>query len=123
MRVEFFRGDDEEKRTVAVTTWDGREVTVTADDDDVRAAVAGAFRRTPIAVDDASQRALGTHGPVVLQPGDLEWFRAAATTRATAESGLDARTVVETVDGGYDPAANYRPFGEQMERIDARQRR
>jgi hypothetical protein len=122
MRVEFFRPDDEEKRTVAAATWDGRDVVVTSDDDDARAAVAHAFRRTPIAVDDAAHRPLGTQGPTVLQPGDLAWFRAAATTRATSESGLDARSVAETIDGGYDPAANYRPFEEQIERIDARGR-
>jgi hypothetical protein len=30
--------------------------------------------------------------------------------------------VADTIDGGYDPAANYRPFDEQIERIDARRR-
>jgi hypothetical protein len=59
---------------------------------------------------------------VVLQPGSLEWFRATAFTRVPAETGLGARAVADTIDGGYDPAANYRPFDEQIERIDARRR-
>jgi hypothetical protein len=122
MRIEFFGPDDEERRAIAVATWDGSDVTVTADDDEVRAAVAGAFRRTPVVVDDAALRPMGSRGPVLLQPGGLDWFRAVAITRATAESGLDARSVVESIDGGYDPAANYRPFEEQIERIDARRR-
>jgi hypothetical protein len=57
-----------------------------------------------------------------LQPGDLEWFRAVAQSRATDESGLAARFVPGTIVGGFDPAANYRRFEEQIERLDARSR-
>jgi hypothetical protein len=119
MKVEFAAADDEQKLSVATVAWDGREVTVTADDPAVRDQLAHAFRRSPIVVDDASLRRLGTSGPVVLQPGSLEWFRAVARHRATEGSGLAARFVPDAV-GGYDPAANYRTFGEQMELIDER---
>jgi hypothetical protein len=75
-----------------------------------------------VAVDDASRRRLGTSGDVVMQPGSLEWFRAVANTRARLVSGLGARFVPGLAAGGYDPAAGYRPFDEQLERLDARTR-
>ncbi len=122
MDVEYYRPDDEQKLTVASVHWDGREVTVTSDDPSVRDALAGAFRRSPVVVDDPSLRRLGTHGPSTLQPGDLEWFRAVARYRATDETGLVARFVPGRIVGGFDPAANYRRFEEQIERLDARSR-
>ena len=120
MKVEFYAADDEQKQAVATVSWDGRGVTVTAEDPGLREKLAQAFRRSPIAVDDSSLRRLGTSGPVVLQPGSLEWFRAVARHRATESSSLAARFVPDAVVSGYDPAANYRPFGEQMELIDER---
>jgi hypothetical protein len=122
MYVEFYDPEDEQKLSVASAHWDAGAVTITTEDDAVRDRLAHAFRRTPVTVDDASYRRLGTHGPVVLEPGDLEWFRAAAVVRVPAETGLAARFVAETVVGGYDPAANYRRFGEQVERLDQRSR-
>jgi hypothetical protein len=122
MDVELYDPDDEQKLTVATARWDGEHVTITADDTEVRDQLAHAFRRAPVAVDDASLRRLGTSGVVVLQPGDLEWFRAVAETRVPKETGLASRFVAQTVVGGYDPAANYRPFGEQVERLDERTR-
>lgn len=122
MRVGFVRPDDEEKAILATASWDGRDVTVESDDEQLRAEIVRAFRRTPVAVDDAAYRRLGTYGSVVVQPGDLEWFRAAAQVRVTAETGLTARLEPGVVDGGFDPAAGYRPFGEQLERLDARTR-
>ena len=122
MNVEFVRADDEQKLSIASARWDGHDVTVTAEDADVRDGLARAFRRSPVVVDDPSRRRLGTAGPVVLQPGDLEWFRAVARYRATAETGLDARFVPGAVIGGFDPAAGYRTFDEQLERLDARTR-
>ena len=119
MKVEFSRPDDEERTTVAVATWADGTVDVSSDDDELAAAVRHAFRRTPVVTDDASFRRLGTHGEVVLQPGDLEWFRAAALVRATVETGL-AVTVVPGIVGGYDPAADYRPFGDEIERLASR---
>ena len=122
MNVEYYQPEDEQKLTVATASWDGREVAITSDDDEIRASLAHAFRRTPVVVDDASLRRLGTSGPSTLQPGDLEWFRAVARYRATTETGLDARFVPGTIVGGFDPAANYRRFEEQIERLDARSR-
>ena len=122
MNVEYYQPDDEQKLTVATVEWDGRESTVSSDDAAVRDALAHAFRRSPVVVDDPSLRRLGTHGPSMLQPGDLEWFRTVARYRATEETGLDARFVPGTIVGGYDPAANYRRFEDQIERLDARGR-
>lgn len=116
------RPDDEQKQVLATATWDGHGVAVTADDEDLRSVLRRAFRPTPVAVDDGAYRRMGTSGSVVIQPGDLTWFRAAALTRATAESGLVARVVPGRADGGYDPAAGYRRFDEQLERLDARTR-
>lgn len=122
MNVEFYDPEDEQKLAVATARWDGAEVTITCEDAGVRDKLAHAFRRVPVGVDDASRHRLGTHGIVVLQPGDLEWFRAVAETRVPAETGLAARFVPGEVLGGYDPAAGYRPFDEQLERLDARTR-
>jgi hypothetical protein len=122
VNVEYYDPDDEQKLTVATAFWDGREVTVSSDDPAKRDSLAHAFRRSPVVVDDASLRRLGTHGPSMLQPGDLEWFRAVARSRATGESGLAARFVPGAIVGGFDPAANYRRFEEQIERLDARSR-
>ena len=122
MNVEFYDPDDEQKLTVAAVSWDGADVTVSAADDERRAALAHAFRRSAVAVDDASLRRAGTSGVVVIQPGNLEWFRAVANTRATAETGLAARLVPGVRGGGFDPAAGYRRFHEQLELLDARTR-
>lgn len=122
MDVVFVRPGEEPEVVVARASWDGREVTVTSQDDAVRAQIAKAFRRTPVVTDDAAHRRLGTHGDVVFQPGDLEWFRAAATVRAPAETGLHARLIPGVTEGGYDPAAGERGFCEQMERLDERAR-
>ena len=122
MDVEYYQPEDEQKLTVATASWDGREVAITSNDDGLRASLAHAFRRTPVVVDDPALRRLGASGPSTLQPGDLEWFRAVARSRATDESGLAARFVPGTIVGGFDPAANYRRFEEQIERLDARSR-
>jgi hypothetical protein len=122
VNVEFYAPDDEQKIAVATATWDGSNVTVTASDPQVRDTLAGAFRRTPIVTDDAALRRLGTSGPAVVQPGTLEWFRAVARHRATADSGLQARFVPGLDAGGFDPASGYRTFEEQLERLDARTR-
>jgi hypothetical protein len=122
MDVEFYDPDDEQKLAVATARWDGEHVTITAEDTELRDRLAHAFRRVPVAVDDASLRRMGTSGEVVLPPGDLEWFREVAETRVPKETGLAARFVAQTVVGGYDPAANYRPFDEQVERLDERTR-
>ncbi len=120
MKVEFYDPADELKAVVATATWDGRATEVVADSDGRRRAIAHAFRPTAVVSDDASLRRLGTHGPTVIVPGDLAWFRAAAQTRVLAETGLIARVVADRIVSGFDPAAGYRPFSEQVERLTAR---
>jgi hypothetical protein len=104
---------------VATVAWTGTGVEVESDDGERRAALTRAFRSTPVVTDDAAYRRLGTHGEVQIAPGTLEWFRAAALIRAPAETGLAVRLVPDLTSGGFDPAANYRTFGEQMEHLDA----
>jgi hypothetical protein len=122
MQVDFHRPDDEEQLAVATVEYEDGAISVTSEDDAIRSALAHAYRRTPVTTEDPSLRRLGTHGPVVLQPSDLEWFLAVTSTRAAAESGLVARFVATGVPGGFDPAAGYRPFDEQVERLDDRAR-
>ena len=117
MKVEFYEVGDEERTTLAEVGWADGEVGVRSDDEELGAKLRYAFRRTPVVTDDAAFRRLGTHGEVVLQPGDLEWFRAVALGRATAEAGLAATVVPGVATGGYDPAADYRTFGEKVERL------
>ena len=120
MRVEFASPDDEQKATVATVEWRDGAVIISSEDEQVRTKLAHAFRRTPVVTDDPSYRRLGTSGPVVLQPGDLAWFRAVAQGRAETETGFEARFVPGAPVGGFDPAAGYLPFEEQVERLDAR---
>jgi hypothetical protein len=67
-------------------------------------------------VEDPSLRPVGASGPVVLSPGSLRWFQAAALERGGVE-GVGVRLVPE---GGtavaFDPAGTYRPFAEQLDR-------
>lgn len=119
MKVEFYDAADEERTKLASVAWIDGVVVVSSDDDELASKLRRSFRRTPVVTDDAAFRRLGTHGEVVLQPGDLEWFRAAAQVRATEETGL-AATVVPEIVGGYDPAANYRTFDEQIEHLASR---
>jgi hypothetical protein len=115
MKVEFHRPDDSET-VVGTATWDGHRASVESGDDEVASALWTIFRPTPVVVDDGAFRRQGTRGAVVLQPGSLEWFRAAAQVRA-AEAGLVARIVPEITRGGYDPAAGYRSFDQAIERL------
>ena len=105
---------------MASATWLGGRVVVESDDPELKASIERAFRPVPVVVDDASLRYAGTRGESVLQPGDLEWFRAVAQVRVLAETGLIARAVPGVTVGGYDPAANYRRFSEQIERLESR---
>ncbi|HEX6844446.1 MAG TPA: hypothetical protein VF235_04950 [Actinomycetota bacterium] len=122
MDVVFLRPGEEPELVVGRASWDGRHVTITSEDEAVRTALAKAFRRIAVVTDDAAYRNLGAHGEVVIQPGNLEWFRAAATVRAPAETGLTARLIPGIAEGGFDPAAGYREFEEQLERLDERTR-
>ena len=123
MRVEFASPEDEQKATVATAEWHDGAVTIWSEDEQIRTKLAHAFRRTPVVTDDPSYRRLGTSGPVMLQPGDLPWFRSVARGRAEAETGLTARFLSSGPVGGVVPAAGSRPFGEQIELGDERSRR
>jgi hypothetical protein len=69
-----------------------------------------------VVVDDPSLRSVGTSGPVVLQPGSLRWFQAAARIRGQ-QQGLAVRFVAEEQGAmGWDPAGAYRTFPEAAER-------
>lgn len=114
MRAELHRPDAPDA-VVAIATWDGAQARLEVKDPSV-VGLDRILRTTPIASDDPSLRHPGTSGPVVLQPGDLEWFRAALLTRAP-ELGLTVTFVSEAVEGGYDPASQYRSFEEQVERL------
>jgi hypothetical protein len=113
VRAEFRRIDDASD-ILATATWDGRHAVVDASDPDVRRAVERMFRATALVVDDARLRPLGAHGEVVIQPGSMDWFRAAAFARAEQE-GLRARMVPDVAGpGGWDPAAAYRTFDDAI---------
>jgi hypothetical protein len=116
VRVQFYRPGQPDQ-VVGVARWDGRRVHFETEDEGVRAALTKVFRGTPVVVDDPSLRSLGARGEVVLEPGSLDWFRTAAITRVQ-EAGLGARIVPEAQgQGGWDPAAAYRPFTEVIERL------
>jgi hypothetical protein len=115
MRAELHPVEDPE-RIVAVATWDGRKAFLEVLDDAFAGSLSGLFRPTPVVVDDGAHRRLGTRGEVLIEPGTLEWFRAAVSLRA-AEVGLVARFVPGVYEGGWDPAAQYRTFGESIERL------
>lgn len=119
MQVAFSHPGDEEHRVLATAVWDGAAVAIETDDEEIGDALRRAFRSTPVLTKDPSYRSLGTHGVVQVAPGTLEWFRAAATDRAPAETGLAARLIPGITEGGFDPAAGYRPFQQQLERLDA----
>lgn len=114
MHAELYRPEEPET-VVAVATWSGRRATI----EPSGAAIEGLerlLRPTPVVIEDASLRRQGTHGESMLQPGSLDWFRAALTTRAPS-IGLAVRFVAAEITNGWDPAANYRTFAEQADRI------
>jgi hypothetical protein len=119
MKVEFYR-EDAPDDVLATVAWDGRDVEVESGDEALSATLTRSFRRMPIVTDDAAYRRQGTSGAVQIQPGSLEWFRATAQVRATAESGLLARLVPGISEGGFDPAAGYRSFDDAVERLTRR---
>jgi hypothetical protein len=116
VRAELFRPDAAEV-VVAVAEWNGREARLDVKEESA-VELDRIFRPTPVVVDDASLRRQGTHGAALLQPGDLEWFRAALLTRAP-EFGLSVRFVSALREGGWDPAGEYRTFEEQVYRLSA----
>lgn len=109
MRAELFRPEDPDTLVGAVE-WDGVRAHIRTSDEEARPALARIFRVSPVAVDDPSRRPLGSAGPVVVEPGNLDWFLAAATVRAERE-GLVVRFHTDT-PGGWDPAGAYRRMGD-----------
>jgi hypothetical protein len=105
MKAEFFR-PDAPKEILARATWSGRDAVLEAETESLREALGRIFRAAPVTLVDASTRHPGARGETVVEPGDLDWFRAAATVRGERE-GLAARFVTET-PGGWDPAGAYR---------------
>ena len=118
MRAEFYRPDDVED-VVGVARWDGRTVHVDAPEEEMRSRISRVFRLTPVVADDPAFRPLGTRGEAVLEPGTLDWFRAAAVTRVG--EGLSVRLVPEVQgQGGWDPASAYRTFRQAVATMVAR---
>ena len=120
MRAEFFRPEDPES-VVGAAEWDGVRVHLLVEDAETRSALERVFRMSPVVVDDPSRRAAGTSGPVTAEPGDLDWFLAAAQVRGERE-GLGVRFVPGT-SGGWDPAGAYRRMGDWVGEREARARR
>ena len=114
--MEFYR--DDPAKVVGTARWDSREAVLErAEDEATGHAILRIFRPTPVVADDAALRTLSGRGESVLEPGSLDWFREAALTRAPT-IGLTPRFVPDMEPGeGYDPAAQYRKFGEQMSRF------
>lgn len=104
MRAEFFRPEAPDE-VLAVAVWDGRSARIETADPTVQEALERVFRPSPLVVTDVP-RSTGTTGETVAEPGDLDWFRAAAIVRGERE-GLAVRFVSETA-GGWDPAGAYR---------------
>ena len=116
MKVEFHLPDEPDD-VLATASWDDGTSAIESGDDAIRDTLTRAFRHTPVVIDDASYRRQGTHGEVMIQPGSLEWFRAVVQARVPGETGLVGRFVPGVREGGFDPAAGYRTFEEQIERL------
>jgi len=114
VRAELYRPDAPDS-VVAVATWSHGRANLEVLDPSLEGGDA-LLRPTPVVVDDPSLRRPGTSGEVLLEPGSSAWFRAALLTRARA-LGLSVRFVAPEIVGGWDPAAAYRTFDEQIERL------
>ena len=115
MRAEVYHSDDVD-RVLATGRWSrggGSTLDVAATDVE---GLDQLLRRTPVVARDPSLLPQGSRGESVLQPDSLEWFRAALIARVET-LGLSVRFVAEDVRNGWDPAANYRRFREQAERL------
>jgi hypothetical protein len=117
VRTDFYRDADGSTELVGSATWSQSGITVEARTDDARSILARVLRPTPVAVDDPSLRSFGASGEVVLQPGSVRWFMAAARTRGQDE-GLRVRFVADGAPVlGWDPAGAYRTFTSSAERL------
>lgn len=113
MRAELYRSDDPDA-VVAVAAWDRGRVDLEVLEPSIEG-LSDLLRPMPIVVDDPSLRGPGTRGEALLEPGSFGWFRDAVVARAEA-LGLRVRFVTREIVGGWDPAAAYRSFEEQVER-------
>jgi hypothetical protein len=116
IRADLYRPDDP-GTVVAVASWVGGRASIEATGS-APEGVGRLLRPTPVVVDDASLRSLGSHGESMLEPGSLDWFRQALRSRAPS-LGLAVRFVADDVRNGWDPAANYRTFEQQVDRLAA----
>jgi hypothetical protein len=107
MRAEFYREGDADE-TVGVAEWDGRSVRIDASDREIRRILTRVFRHTPVSVTDPKLADPAASPVAQVTPGDLHWFRTAASIRGERE-GLRVRFTTET-PGGWDPAGAYRPL-------------
>jgi hypothetical protein len=118
MRAELYRpasAEGDPETVVAVATWRDGEASMDVVDSSV-AGLDAVVRPTPVVVDDPALLPAGTHGPVLLHPGDREWFVEAMRTRGQA-LGLSVRLVPDAGPGGWDPASTYRTFDQQVEKL------
>jgi hypothetical protein len=114
----LFYGPDAADVVVGSAVWRAGVISIEAEDESIGETIRRIFRPAPVVIDDPSMRSYGTSGPVVLSPGSLRWFRAAAEVRAQAE-GLGVKFVPEAQGAmGWDPAGAYRTFNDAMERED-----
>ena len=117
MRAQLYRPQEPET-ALAVAVWDAEGARLETAED-APPGLDGLLRPTPVVVEDPSLRRLGTHGETLLQPGSFAWFRAALVARS-AELGLAVRFLPSVPEGGWDPAAQYRTFEEQIDRLTTR---
>ena len=117
MRVEFLPNQEGATSVVAGARWNGSSVEFDAEGEANRALLERIFRPASVSVDDASLRSFGTNGDVMLEPGSLRWFMAAARSRGAGE-GYRVRFVAdESGVPGWDPAGAYRTFTSSAERL------
>jgi hypothetical protein len=119
MIASFVRPDQPED-IVAQATWVGPGVEIEAGDEATGDAMARVFRPIPAVVDDPALRTAGTSGPVLLSPGSLRWFLAAARARSEAEGLSVSFSPAGRGALGWDPAGSYRTFADQVERLERR---
>lgn len=108
MRAEFYRAEEPDL-VVGTAEWDGHRAVISAGGDEARGALEKVFRASAVPFDDPSTRPPGSSGATVVQPGDIEWFRAAALVRGV-KLGYAVRFVT-SAPGGWDPALDPQTYG------------